>query len=64
MKFLFINDSKHQYTFANCIFINEGEGNFDAVVTNVDVEKCIAEVMKTFQGWYPDFDLDISAAES
>jgi len=36
----------------------KGEGNFDAIVTNRDVDEAAAEILKILQGWYPAFDLE------
>lgn len=32
-------------------------GNFDAVVTNHDIDITYKELLKILQGWYPDLDL-------
>ena len=35
----------------------KGEGNFDASVTNDDLEKCFNEIVTIIDGWYPSVDL-------
>lgn len=35
----------------------KGEGNFDASVTNDDLEKCFDEIVSILKGWYPSIDL-------
>ena len=33
------------------------EGNFDAVITNVDIDNSVQEVMTTLKSWYPILNL-------
>lgn len=33
------------------------EGNFDATITNEDLEQSFKELVATLQQWYPDLDL-------
>ena len=35
----------------------KAEGNFDAIITNVNIEKSFSELVKQLQKWYPDVDL-------
>ena len=35
----------------------KGEGNFDASVTNDDLERCFNEIVTIINGWYPTVDL-------
>ena len=35
----------------------KAEGNFDAIITNAEVEKSFSELVKQLQKWYPDVDL-------
>jgi guanylate kinase len=35
----------------------KGEGNFDASVTNDDLEKCFNDIVTIIDGWYPSVDL-------
>jgi guanylate kinase len=35
----------------------KGEGNFDKVIVNDDVNKTFTEVVTTLQNWFPELDL-------
>jgi hypothetical protein len=35
----------------------QGEGNFDVILVNDNLEKCFGDVVKTLQGWYPSLPL-------
>ena len=35
----------------------KGEGNFDAVVTNDNLEECFDEIVKIIHGWFPSLEL-------
>ena len=39
------------------IDFGKGEGNFDAVVTNDDLDKCFEEIVRTIHGWFPSLAL-------
>jgi len=35
----------------------KGDGNFDAVVTNDDLDMCFEEIVQTIHGWFPSMEL-------
>ena len=40
----------------------KGEGNFDAIVVNDELQKTFAEVVHTLQQWFPQLDLYLKDA--
>lgn len=39
------------------IAYSEVEGNFDAIVTNNDLDQTFEQIVHILQGWYPELDL-------
>jgi guanylate kinase len=44
---------------SNEMKFGETEGNFDAFVTNADLEAAFSEIVYNLQYWYPHFDFGV-----